>query len=67
MLQQRIRYKIRIFNREENVTNYQVAEDNIDYEKDKKEDEAVAKKLTEIEEELKVIVILIYLKSYFVV
>ena len=32
---------------------YQIAEDNIDYEKDKKEDEAVAKKLTEIEEELK--------------
>ena len=34
---------------------FKIAEDNIDYEKDKKEDEAVAKKLTEIEEELKVI------------
>ena len=36
---------------------YQIAEDNIDYEKDKKEDEAVAKKLTEIEEELKVLLL----------
>jgi len=36
-------------------TKDQVAEDNIDYEKDKKEDEAVAKKLTEIEEELKIL------------
>jgi len=36
-------------------TKDQVTEDNIDYEKDKEEDAEVAKKLTEIEEELKIL------------